>query len=216
MSLHPFCVVGMIARLMLAAFAWNCRPQHVQQDPNTPSVINVGQDGASTGCVAHDLSGRPQSACTRTLQCWWTAWLICSLTSDNCRTSLDRSTSRVLVLRSHDPVWTSWLRSEYCSPLSAVRWWLAQKVFSIGVVWHSSVDGLRGWYVHSQATTAAHHSTAARRESWCSGPTTQSGRADWEASTVVRYQQWDGDLRRRCSQSVLSVPDEYVAQHQLL
>ena len=156
MSLHPFCVVGMIARLMLAAFAWNCRLQHVQQDPNTPSVINVGQDGASTGCVAHDLSGRPQPACTRTLQCWWTGWLTCSLTSDNCRTSLDRSTSRVLVLRSHDPVWTSWLRSEYCSPLSAVRWWLAQKVFSIGVVC--------AWWIRCTAPTVV--DTAVRRHHW--------------------------------------------------
>ena len=38
-SLHSFRVVGMTARLMLAAFAWNCRPQHDQQDPKTPSVI---------------------------------------------------------------------------------------------------------------------------------------------------------------------------------
>ena len=91
MSLHPFRVVGMTARLLLVAFAWNYRPQHVQQDPKIPRVINFGQDGASTGCVAHDRSGRPAPS-------------------------------------------------------------------------HSGVDGLGsldGGRVHPQATTAAHHSTAA-------------------------------------------------------
>ncbi len=62
MNLHPFRVVGMTARLLLAAFAWNCRPQHVQQDPNTPSVITFGQDVASNGCVTHDRSGWPAPA----------------------------------------------------------------------------------------------------------------------------------------------------------
>ena len=122
MSLHPFRVVGMTARLPLVAFAWNYRPQHVQQDPKIPRVINFGQDGASTGCVAHD---RPAPS-------------------------------------------------------------------------HSGVDGLGsldGGRVHPQATTAAHHSTAAHRESRCSGATSQSGRADREASSPL-------SAVRCCSQSV--------------
>ena len=122
MSLHPFRVAGMTARLLLVAFAWNCRQQHVQQDPKIPRVINFGQDGACTGCVAHDRSGRPAPS-------------------------------------------------------------------------HSGVDGLDGGRVHPQATTAAHHSTAAHRESRFSGATSQSGRADREASSPL-------SAVRCCSQSV--------------
>ena len=122
MSLHPFRVIGMTARLLLVAFAWNCRPQHVQQDPKIPRVINFGQDGASTGCVVHDRSGRPAPS-------------------------------------------------------------------------HSGVDGPDGGRVHPQATTAAHHSTAAHRESRCSGATSQSGRADRESSSPL-------SAVRCCSQSV--------------
>ena len=60
---------------------------------------------------------------------------------------------------------------------------------------HSGVDGLDGGRVHPQATTAAHHSTAAHRESQCSGATSQSGRADREASSPL-------SAVRCCSQSV--------------
>ena len=67
---HSFRVVGMTARLMLAAFAWNCRLQHVQQDPKTPSVIWSRR----RKCWVCRTRSEP-AACTRTFRCWWTGWL---------------------------------------------------------------------------------------------------------------------------------------------
>ena len=137
MSLHPFRVVGITARLLLVAFAWKCRPQHVQQDPKTPSVINFGQDVTSTGCVAHDRSG-------------WSA---------PAHSGVDVVPNRRELPRITRP----------------------QHIGSIGAhVPRPSLDELI-------------------------------------EKRVVRYQQWGGgDSRRRCSQSVLSAPDEYVVQYQLL
>ena len=136
MSLHSFRVVGITTRLLLAAFAWNCRPQHVQQDPKTPSVINFGKDVASTWCVAHDRSG-------------WSAPAHSGVDVFPHRRELPRIT-----------------RPQHIGILGAH-------------VSRPSLDELI-------------------------------------EKRVVRYQQWGGGDSRRCSQSVLSAPDEYVVQYQLL